>query len=400
MSFWEQLESRALLWRAQQLKFFKRYLLPILAVYVALQTNWLIASHVSFLPPFLTFLGAIMVTAWYGGFPSALFAVVVSSVIVTYYFIPPLYTFHLKLADAGTVGFFAVEAIIMAYCIDYLRRNEGKLRRANLDLEQQVSSKHLALSDKEEKLRGIMSQLTVTEERERRQLAAELHDYLAQLLILSRMKIKQAQQNVYRSAGESNRYMTETDELLRKSVDYVRTLMADLYPTQLHDLGLPAALRWLAGQMPRHGLDVELAIRSESLPLTSDKALLLYQSVRELLMNIVKHAAVNRARVVVEVESDEVVITVQDHGRGFDPSTLPPAISGHHFGLESVRERITTIGGTFVIDSIVGKGSSITLTLPFHPWSESEELRAARTLPQDRVQAKPTEDENQQSLPL
>src|SRR5262245_42397720 len=222
MSFWEQLESRALLWRAQKLKFFKRYLLPILTVYLALQTNWLIAPHVSFLPPFLTFLGAIMVTAWYGGFPSALFAVVVSSAIVTYFFIPPLDTFNLKLADAGTVGFFAVEAIIMAYCIDYLRRNEDKLRRANLDLEQQVSSKHLALSDKEEKLRGIMSQLTVTEERERRQLAAELHDYLAQLLILSRMKIKQAQQSVYRSAKESNRFMTETDELLRKSVEIGR----------------------------------------------------------------------------------------------------------------------------------------------------------------------------------
>lgn len=400
MSFWEQLESRALLWRTQQLKFFKRYLLPILAVYLALETNWLVAPHVSFLPPFLTFLGAIMVTAWYGGFPSAVFATVLSAFLVNYYFIPPIHDFKLKWADAGTLGFFAVEAMAMAYCIEYLRKNEDKLRRANLDLEQQVSSKHLQLSDKEEKLRGIMSQLTVTEERERRQLAAELHDYLAQLLVLSRMKIKQAQQSVYHSAKESNRYMTETDELLRKSVDYVRTLMADLYPTQLHDLGLPAALRWLAGQMPRHGLDVELAISNESLPLTSDKALLLYQSVRELLMNIVKHAAVNRARVMVEADSDSVVITVRDHGRGFNPSTLPPAISGHHFGLESVRERITAIGGTFVIDSAVRRGTSITLTLPFHSWSASEDLRAARALPQDRVQAKPTENENQQSLPL
>ena len=242
--------------------------------------------------------------------------------------------------------------------------------------------------------------MTVTEERERRQLAAELHDYLAQLLILSRMKIKQAQQNVYRSAGESNRYMKETDELLRKSVDYVRTLMADLYPTQLHDLGLPAALRWLAGQMPRHGLDVELTISNESMPLTSDKALLLYQSVRELLMNIVKHATVNRARVVVEAESDSVVIMVQDHGRGFDPSTLPPAIPGHHFGLQSVRERITATGGTFVIHSTVGRGASITVTLPFHSWSESEELRAASSIRQDRVRMKSAEDENQQALPL
>ncbi len=400
MSFWEQVQARASLWRTQQLKFFKRYLLPVLAVYIALQTNWLIAPHLSFLPPFLTFLGAIMATAWYGGFPSAVFAVMLSAILVNYYFIPPIHDLHLKWADAGTLGFFSVEAIAMAYCIEYLRKNEDTLRRANLDLGQQVSSKHLQLSDKEEKLRGIMSQLTVTEERERRQLAAELHDYLAQLLILSRMKIKQAQQNVYRSAGESNRYMTETDELLRKSMDYVRTLMADLYPTQLHDLGLPAALRWLAGQMPRHGLDVELTISNESMPLSSDKALLLYQSVRELLMNIVKHATGKRARVVVEAESNSVVITVHDHGRGFDPSTLRPAIPGHHFGLQSVRERITATGGTFVIDSTLGRGASITVTLPFHPWSESEELRAASSIRQDRVRMKSAEDENQQSLPL
>jgi signal transduction histidine kinase len=400
MSFWAKVLSQVPLLRKQQVKFFKRYLLPIVAVVLALQFNWLIAPHLSFLPPFLAFLAAIMITAWYGGFPSAVFAVVLSDFIINYYFIPPLYDFSLKLGDLGTMGFFAAEAIIMAYCIDYLRKNENKLRRANLDLEHQMVSKHQELSDKEANLRGIMTQLAVTEERERRQLAVELHDYLAQLLTLARMKNKQAQQFVYRSAGESNRYLTETDELLRKSVDYVRTLMAELYPTQLHELGLPAALRWLAGQMPRHGLAIELFINSESLPLTSDKALLLYHSVRELLMNIVKHAAVNRAFVILEVESDAVSITVQDHGRGFDPSTLLPTIPGHHFGLQSVRERITAIGGIFEIKSAVGKGASVTLTVPLQAWSESEELRAASSFPQDRVRAKPAGSENQQSLPL
>lgn len=188
--------SRSML-RIPQLKVFTRYVLPVLAVVLALQTNWLIAPHVSFLPPFLTFLAAIMVTAWYGGFPSALFGVALSAVVINYYFIPPLYDFRVKPADLGAMGFFALEAITMAYCIDYLRRNETSLRRANLDLELQVSSKHQELSDKEDKVRGLMYQLAVTEERERRQLAAELHDYLAQLLTLARMKIKQAQQQVF-----------------------------------------------------------------------------------------------------------------------------------------------------------------------------------------------------------
>ena len=158
------------------------------------------------------FLAAVMVTAWYGGFASSMVTVVLSSLVINYYFIPPFDSFNLKAADWGTIGFFALEAIIMAYSIDYLRTNEKDLRRANLELEHQVVSKGQDLSKKEAKLRGLMYQLAVTEERERRQLAEELHDYLAQLLTLSRMKIKQAQQYMYRSVGECNRYMTETDE--------------------------------------------------------------------------------------------------------------------------------------------------------------------------------------------
>ena len=395
-----KLQLLARLLRKQQAKFFTRYLLPILAVFLALEANWAMASYVSFLPPFLAFLAAIMVTTWYGGFSSGVFAVILSTVITDYYFIPPIFVFSVKPGDIGTMGVFVLEAMIMAYCIDYLRMNEHRLRRTNLDLEHQVSSKHLELSDKGEKLRGIISQLANTEERERRQLATELHDYLAQLLTLARMKINQADQHAYRSAGDSHRYMRETDDLLRKSMEYVRTLMAELHPTQLYQSGLPAALRWLVEQMPRHGLTVDLSISSESLPLTSDNALLLYLSVRELLMNIVKHAAVNRALVTVDVASECVLITVQDSGQGFNPSALPQTTSGHHLGLQSVRERVAAIGGKIEVQSRVGKGATITLTVPTHPLSASEEVRAASPFALDRVRVKSATSDTQQSLPL
>jgi signal transduction histidine kinase len=376
-----------------------RYLLPIVAVVFALQINWLAAPFLSLLPPFLAFLAAIMVTAWYGGFPSAVFATVLSAAIINFYFIPPLYSFNLNLADWGTLGLFALEAMTMAYCLDYLRKNESHLRRANLDLEQEVIAKGQALTNKEEKLRDLMYQLAATEERERRQLAAELHDYLAQLLTLARMKIKQAQQHAKRSNGEVNRYIGETDALLHKSTDYVRTLMAELYPAQLHELGFPAALRWLAGQMPRHGLDVDMSITTDSVPtLTTDQSLLLYQSVRELLMNIVKHAGVSRAVVTLDADTNHVSITVKDHGKGFNPSTLVSTISGHHFGLQSVRERMTAMGGSFLVESLVGKGTSVTVSVPLQLSSDSERLRAARTIRQDRVGARPAADPNQASL--
>ena len=386
-----QWQGRFLQFLTQQRTFFTRYLLPLLCVFLALQSNWLMAPYVSVMPPFLAFVAALMITAWYGGFLSAMFATVLSAFTINYYFIPPVDSFALKPADAVPMAFFLVEALAISYCIDYLRKNEDRLRRANTELEQRVVSKRQQLTAQEEKVRGLMHQLAVTEERERRQLAAELHDYLAQLLTLARMKIKQTQQCLYRSVEESSRYVGETDELLRQSGDYVRTLMAQLYPVQLHELGLSAALRWLAEQMSRHGLTVNfLSIACDSVPLTDDQAMLLYQSVRELLMNIVKHAGVNRAVVALEVaDSDKLRISVQDSGRGFDPSTLRATAPGQHFGLSSVRDRIATMGGTFTLDSTIGQGTAIILCVPLQPSFEST-----------AVKAKPAVVQNQDSLPL
>jgi signal transduction histidine kinase len=376
-------------WQIQLWKIFTQYLLPISAVVTAVEINWLIAPHVSFQPAFLTFWAAIMVTAWYGHLPSALVSIVLSSFALNYYFIPPIHDLSLSPADLGTLAFFALEGLAMAYCIDYLRRNESSLRRANLELEQQIASKRQELSDKEERLRGLMHQLAAIEERERRELAAELHDYLAQLLSLARMKIKQAQQHMHRSVVESQRFIAETDDLLHTCVNYVRTLMAELYPAQLNEMGLPAALRWLA---------VDVSICTDSLSLPDHTVLLLYQSARELLMNIVKHAEVNRAFMSLDVDADCLFITVQDRGRGFDPPTPGSSTSGQQFGLQSVRDRLTSVGGMFSLESRVGKGTSVTLTVPLES-DESLSTRAASTVRLDRTRP-PAPVSDQQSLHL
>jgi len=377
-----------------------RYLLALPAVATALGINWLVAPHLSLLPPFLTFVAAVMLTAWYGGFASAIFATALSGMAINYYFIPPLYAWSLKPADAGTIIFFAIEALVMAYCIDYLRRNEERWRRVTVDLEQQVVTKHGELSEKEERLRLLMYELAATEERERRQLAAELHDYLAQLLILARMRIKQAQQTLYRSPEESNRFVGQTDELLRRSVDYVRTLMAELYPAHLQELGLAAALRWLAEQMPRHGLTVEVSIGTDSFSISDEVAKFIYLSVRELLMNVVKHAAVAHAQVTLTIDADSLVVSVQDKGRGFEPLRLVPTSGGQRFGLTHVRDRITTLGGRLLINSILGEGTCTTIIVPLRTSLQSVALKAARTDTRDRIGATPEELANQESLPF
>jgi signal transduction histidine kinase len=198
--------------------------------------------------------------------------------------------------------------------------------------------------------------------------------------------------------AECQRFVTETDDLLRTCVNYVRTLMAELYPAQLNEMGLPAALRWLAGQMPRHGLAVDVSICTDSLSLPDHTVLLLYQSARELLMNVVKHAEVNRAFMSLDVDADCVFITVQDRGRGFDPPTPGSSTGGQHFGLQSVRDRLTSVGGMFSLESRFGKGTSVTLTVPLES-DESLSTRAASTVRLDRTRP-PAPVSDQQSLPL
>ena len=385
---------------ASSVQFFKVYLLPILSVLFALLTNWLIAPYLSVLPPFLAFLAAVMVTAWYGGFPSAVFTIVLSSAVLDYFFIGASKTFVLTLADAATITLFVVEAVAMGYCIDYLRKNEARLQRANVDLHDQIAIEHQQLLQREQKLHGLTLQLAITEERERQQLAAELHDYLAQLLTLARMKVKQARPGVSSTAPASNQYLEQADELLGKSLDYVRTLMAELYPVQLSQAGLSAAIRWIAGQMPRHGLEVDVFIQEEEVPVIGDHAKLLYQSVRELLMNIVKHAAVGRAVVSLDLVSNEVVIKVRDKGRGFNPSSLKQGTAGERFGLSSVRDRMVSIGGKFTIESALGRGTTVTISLPLQHFPQPVSLRAASSPRPDRVVLKPSFPPDQESLPL
>lgn len=379
--------------------FFKVYLLPILAVCLAIQANWLMIPYLTVLPPFLMFLAAVMLTTWYGGFRAALFAIVLSALTLDYFFIGQIDSFALRPGDAGTIGVFVLEAIGMAYCIDYLRRNEERLRQVNADLHDQVASEQQRLAEKEQRVHGLTTQLALTEERERRQLAVELHDDLAQLLALARMKVKQAQQCLFSSTQRSNQFLGDSDELLGKSLEYVRTLMAELYPVQLSELGLPAAILWLAKQMPRHGLEVEVSVECNHLRLSHDQTMLLYQSVRELLMNIVKHAAVRRALISLAVISDELLITVRDSGPGFDASALRSGRAGERFGLSSVRDRMVSIGGKFAIDSASGRGTTVTLSVPLQQLSESHSVRSASSIPQDRVLAKPTVPSNQESLP-
>jgi PAS domain S-box-containing protein len=267
-----------------------------------------------------------------------------------------------------------VGGINMLVDITERKEAEKQLRLLNADLEERVAVRTRELVHSQNQLRKLASDLSIAEERERRRVAGELHDYLAQLLVATRMKVNQARHG--RSGARLSDVLEEVDEMLDQSLTYTRTLVSQLSPPVLHEFGLAAALKWLGEQMPRQGLTVSSTIDAESLNLTENQAVLLFQSARELLLNVVKHARTDRACLQLESRHGELRVAIMDQGCGFDPSSLKgTAASQDAFGLFSIRERMESLGGRLEIAARPGHGATVTLVMPLGGEVKSSELK-------------------------
>ncbi len=256
-----------------------------------------------------------------------------------------------------------------------LRNTEAQLRDLASALEQRVEARTHDLTMLQRRLRALVAEMTLTERRERQRLAKELHDYLAQLLTAAKIRVGAAVQSA--SDERLTTSLRAAATALDEAIAYARSLVAELSPVVLYDLGLVPALRWLAEQMGRHGLQVELEPCATEPSLSQDEGIIVYECVRELLWNAVKHAGTDRATIRLTMEPSHFAITVTDAGRGFDPQGLQDAEAGpEHFGLFSVRERLHAHGAELQLVSAVGQGTRATIRLPLREM-QSPVLRTA-----------------------
>jgi len=262
---------------------------------------------------------------------------------------------------------------------------EEQLRQLTGTLEERVKERTQELAISYSRLRALATDLTVAEQRERRRLATELHDYLAQILVVTRMKVAQLQKQ--NPDGEMGIVLRETDQLLHQSLDYTRSLVSELTPQALYERGLGAALQWLGDQMSRQQiLKVVVSLEVPQLPLPETDAVLLFQSIRELLFNVFKHGMTDQAFVSMGHAQNTLTITVSDHGCGFDISRLKKDRSDR-FGLFSIRERMMALGGAFDVQSVPGKGTVASLQLPY-PMPGGQINGAELTAEQGRIPTK------------
>jgi PAS domain S-box-containing protein len=254
--------------------------------------------------------------------------------------------------------------------------NSERLYKLSKTLEEKVHERTGELERQTQQLRRLASELVSAEHRERKRLAAILHDDLQQLLVAAKVHLDYSVRQTKESSVTEA--ISQAIELLSKSIDSSRDLTRALRPPVLYEDGLVPALRWLASEMQeRHKLEVEINACKHPIKLDDDTKALLFESVRELLFNIVKHARVDKAEINVESLNNRLDITVSDKGVGFNASRIEKNPSPKGFGLFSIRERVAALGGKMITKSIPGDGCRIHLTVPIRLDSKMDEPAGA-----------------------
>jgi PAS domain S-box-containing protein len=223
-----------------------------------------------------------------------------------------------------------------------------------------------ALRASESRLRYLAVELSRVEERERQRLAVCLHDEVAQALALLRLKLGALAATL--GAETAQAQVEPLRDLLERTIDQTRSLVFDLSPPILYELGLAAALEWVGEKIGRD-YDLAFVCRHDGGPRVLDDELnvLLFRCAREVMMNTVRHARATRLAVVLERQGGGVRVSLEDDGCGFELSSLDRRRREVGFGLFSVRERLAAVGGRCEIESAPGRGTRVTLTVSALP---------------------------------
>ncbi|MBF0501422.1 MAG: hypothetical protein HQM09_14880 [Candidatus Riflebacteria bacterium] len=259
-----------------------------------------------------------------------------------------------------------------------LKRNNERLERQISQRTRQIEEANRKLVDeikqrsKAEKrvrryqkdLQKLVSDLALTEERERRNIAADLHDQLGQCLALLKMKVLELHGEAI-FYGMENR-IDEVSGMINKIIQFTRSLTAEICPSILYDLGLGPAIEWLSERFKsKYRLSVVFSQEGDSVRISEELRGAIFKGVRELLSNVVKHAQTAVVRVKVVWSADKLMIEVGDDGIGFETSSLKRKVRQDDcFGLFSLRERIVFLGGSMIIDSKPGKGTRVVFSIP------------------------------------
>ncbi len=227
----------------------------------------------------------------------------------------------------------------------------GALQAFNEQLEAQVAARTKVIEEQHEERKVLVQRMLHATEDERRRLARELHDEIAQLLTVVQMSL-------HRITPETPD-LQQAAALLQQTQVEIHRLIHDLRPSLLDDLGLAAAMQSYADDhLTQHGVQVSLEIE-DGLPSVGEVETVIFRIYQELLTNILRHADAEHVSVELYRRDDRLVLAVEDDGKGFDPS-----VKSGRAGITGMRERAALVNGTITFDSEAGQGTHVVLEIP------------------------------------
>jgi signal transduction histidine kinase len=278
-----------------------------------------------------------------------LYAAIVASLLALlafdFFFFPPPDTFVVvKFEDLLTLCVFLATAVMTSQLASALRQRAERARSRERDLR--------LLYEQAQELAALQ---------ERQHLARELHDSVSQALYGISLGAHTAQEALQSSDPEQAVASIEyVIALAEAGLAEMRALIFELRPESLETEGLVAALaKQVAVLRTRYKLMVDVALDDEP-DLSIEIKHALYRIAQEALHNIVKHARANTVALRLARQEKEIILQVRDNGRGFDPTGPFPG----HFGVRSIQERVTKLGGTLTIESAPGHGTCIRVQVP------------------------------------
>jgi len=223
------------------------------------------------------------------------------------------------------------------------------------------------LLDYQVQLKALAWELLQTEERQKQRLAAVLHDHINQNLVMAKLTLQLLKEST--SDSDMSASLGKLCATIDQTIQGSRILTFELHNPVLHELGFEAAVeQWLTEQIQRR-YGIKCKFTTETQPLDPDHqiGIILFQAVRELLVNVVRHARARAVRVSIQKAGDEIQVTVEDDGVGFLSSRLDLSLSQGErggFGLFNIQERLEYLGGNLKVKSAPGHGTCVALTAP------------------------------------
>jgi signal transduction histidine kinase len=272
---------------------------------------------------------------------------------------------YLTPAQLISITAFLVSAVIVVLLAESRRRQNEGLLRAQSELEDRVRERTADLDAVNRNLRELSARLMQLQDDERRRIARELHDSVGQTLAALGMNLALARTDIERLANISAT-LGDSENLVREMSSEVRTISHLLHPPLLDEAGLSSALRWYVdGFAQRSHIRVDLDLPEDFGRLPGEMETAIFRVVQECLTNIHRHSESPIAKIYLRQRHDQVLVTIEDKGKGISPEKLEEmATSGTPgVGIRGMRERLRQLGGVVELESN-GSGTVVTVRLP------------------------------------